>query len=144
MQVEFHARVQAMYNDLRNQHPDTNQEALVVTWDGHHQALVAAVLLEGHIERLSHCVSMDVLAAIDIQAVAVSCKVKAIQGATQGICQLVLKHRFPQQRATLGMLPRGRCPQPALCVPEGHSLLRNPVQTLTQRQPPRPWIGHSL
>ena len=52
-QAEFHARAQVTYDDLRNRHHDTCQEALAVVWDAHHQALVAAVLLEGHIERLS-------------------------------------------------------------------------------------------
>ena len=57
VQAEFRARVQVTYDDLRNRHHDTCQEALAVMWDAHHQALAEAVLLEGHIERLSCSIS---------------------------------------------------------------------------------------
>ena len=49
----------------------------------------------------------------------------------------------PHQQATLGMLPRGSHLQPALCDPEDRSLLRNPVQTLTEGQPSRLQAGNS-
>ena len=58
-QAEFHARAKVTYNDFRNCHHDTFQEALAVAWDIHCQALVAAVLLEGHIERLSCSISCE-------------------------------------------------------------------------------------
>ena len=56
-QVEFHARVQDMYNHFWNRWQESCEEALRVAWDAHCWALVAATLLEGHIERLGHSIS---------------------------------------------------------------------------------------
>ena len=67
-----------------------------------------------------------------------------IQGATEGIHQPVPKHRHPQQKAAVGMQPRGGQTHPAPCDPRGRSLLRTPVQTTAQKQPPRQWTGCNL
>ena len=54
---------------------------------------------------------------------------EAIQGAVEGLCQLVPKDRLPQQKATLEMQPRDEQTHPAPCNPGGRSLLRKAVQT---------------
>ena len=68
-------------------------------------------------------------AVISSQKVEGAQEVEGIEGVTQGIPS----HWW----ATLGMLPRGRCLQPAPCNPEGGSLLRNPVQTLNTEATPK-------
>ena len=145
VQAEFHVRVQVTYDDLRNWCHDIMPGGLGGCTGCPPPGISGGCVFGRPYRKIKSLhFPVDILAAIDIWAVASGCEVKAIQGAVQGICWLVLKHRFPQQRAALGMLPRGGCPQPAPCDPEGGSLLRNPVQTLTQRQPPRLWTGHSL
>ena len=59
---------------------------------------------------------------------------EAVQGTTEGLC-------WP--KATQGMLPRDGWTHSAQCDPEGRLLLKTPVQTLTQKQPPRQQTGHS-
>ena len=59
-QAEFHDHTQATYDHFahfRDRHQESQEEAIRVARDAHHWALVAAALLEGHIERLSHSIS---------------------------------------------------------------------------------------
>ena len=57
-QAEFHAWTQATYDHYQNMWQDSFEDALAVTWDTHCQALVAAAMLESHIERLSCSVTL--------------------------------------------------------------------------------------
>ena len=49
--------MQATSSHFRNRWQESYEEALRVSWDAHHQVLAAAILLEGHIERLGHSIS---------------------------------------------------------------------------------------
>ena len=56
-QAEFHGRAQDTYDNFQNRWQESCEKALRVAQDAHHQALVAAALLKGHIKRLGHSVS---------------------------------------------------------------------------------------
>ena len=56
-QSNFKWRTQVTYDHFQSRQQESHEEALIVARDAHHQALAAAALLEGHIERLSHSVS---------------------------------------------------------------------------------------
>ena len=58
---------------------------------------------------------------------------EAIQGAIEGLCQLVLEVRLPQWKAAPGMQSRGGQTHPAPCDPGGGSPLRTPAQTPIQK-----------
>ena len=86
VQVEFHARVQDMYDHFWNRQQESCEEALKVAQDDHHQVLAAAALLEGNIKRLAHSVSMDSPTASINWAVADIHVIEDAQVATEGAC----------------------------------------------------------
>ena len=114
-ETKFHGRAQAAYDHFskyRDKQQESSEEALMVVRGAHHQVLVAAAMLEGHIEWLHHSISQGGTgvggdwAVTRGQEAEDAQDVEAIQGAIEGLRWLDPKHSLPQWKATLGELPR--------------------------------------
>ena len=151
VQVEFHAEVQATYDHFGCYHSrqqESQEDALQLLRDPHHQALATMAMLEGYIECLHCFISWGWHRdqgdwAVDWGQEAGSAQEATVtQGTTEGIHCLVQKDRCSQQKAALGMHPKGRQTHPVPCDPGGRSPLRTPAQIPIQKWPSRLQTGH--